>query len=112
SFARWCRRHRIAVVHAAELPANIFSLPGAALAGVPVRVGNRREINPGKSTAQIAAQRAAYACAHKVIANSRAAADRLRVEHVPAAKIAVIPNGLAADDFAPRTPRSALRRVV
>src|SRR5213596_1098233 len=46
SFSRWCRRQRLAIVHTASLPANIFGLPGAALAGVPVRVGNRREINP------------------------------------------------------------------
>ena len=41
------------------------------------RIGNRREINPDKTPAQIAAQRAAYACAHTVVANSRAAAERL-----------------------------------
>ena len=47
AFARWCRAKRIAIVHTSELYSNIFGLPGAALAGVPVRIGNRREINPG-----------------------------------------------------------------
>jgi glycosyltransferase involved in cell wall biosynthesis len=112
AFARWCRARRIAVVHTADLYANVFGLPGAALAGVPVRVGNRREINPDKTASQIALQRAAYGCAHKVVANSRAVAHRLLAERVPMRKIAVIPNGLDPDLFsAPRAP-SRRRRIV
>jgi glycosyltransferase involved in cell wall biosynthesis len=111
-FARWCRTNRIAVVHTAELPANIFGLPGAALAGVPVRIGNRREINPGKSALQIVLQRLAYACAHKVVANSGAAADRLLLERVAEHKIAVVPNGVDRQPPAPRELRAALRRVI
>lgn len=112
AFARWCRRRELAVVHTTELPSNIFGLLPAALAGVPVRIANRREINPDKSAAEIAAQRAAYTLAHKVVANSRAAADRLRRERVPPKKIAIIPNGLDSSDFKPRAPRPTRRRVV
>jgi len=111
AFARWCRTVRIAVVHTTELYANIFGLPGAALAGVPVRIGNRREINPDKSAAQIAMQRLAYGFAHKVVANSRAAADRLRREQVAARKIAVIPNGLDLDAIQPAAHRPRPRKV-
>ena len=74
AFARWCRQTRVSIVHTTELYSNIFGLPAAAMGRVPVRIGNRREINPDKRPAQIALQRAAYACAHKVVANSRAAA--------------------------------------
>jgi glycosyltransferase involved in cell wall biosynthesis len=112
AFARWCRSLNIAVVHAAALPSNVFGLPAAALARVPVRIGNRREINPDKSAAAIALQRAAYSCAHAVVANSRAAADRLVIERVPRRKVVVIPNGLDAARFVARTPRSRLRRIV
>jgi glycosyltransferase involved in cell wall biosynthesis len=112
AFARWCRERRLAVVHTTELYSNIFGLPGAALAGVPVRVGNRREINPDKSPAQIALQRAAYGCAHCVVANSRAAADRLVKEHVPAQKIALISNGLDVRAFGSRGRSRGPRRVV
>jgi glycosyltransferase involved in cell wall biosynthesis len=111
-FSRWCRRQAIAIVHAAELPANIFGLPGAALARVPVRVGNRRELNPGKSIAEIVLQRAAYACAHKIVANSRAAAERLLDEGVATRDVAIIPNGLDVHDFHSREPRPSLRRVI
>ena len=112
AFARWCRAKRIAVVHTTELYSNIFGLPGAALANVPVRVGNRREINPDKSAAQIAMQRVAYAAAHKVVANSRAAADRLLFERVPARKVAVISNGLDSRQYQPLSPRPKLRKVI
>ena len=112
NFARWCRANQIAVVHTTELYSNIFGLPGAALAAVPVRIANRREINPDKSRAQIAMQRAAYAFAHRVVANSRAAADRLRAERVPARKVAVIPNGIDFDRVHDHHARARLRKVV
>jgi L-malate glycosyltransferase len=112
AFVRWCREHRIAIVHTSELYSNIFGLPGAALAGVPVRIGNRREINPDKSTSQIAMQRAAYGCAHLVVANSQAAADRLITERVPARKIAVIPNGVDFEPFRSRIVSKRPRKVV
>jgi glycosyltransferase involved in cell wall biosynthesis len=112
AFARWCRSLDIAIVHTTELYSNIFGLSGAALARVPVRIGNRREINPDKTTAQIAMQRAAYGVAHRIVANSHAAAERLALEHVPARKIAVVPNGLDVGQFQPRRRRTPLRRVV
>jgi glycosyltransferase involved in cell wall biosynthesis len=112
AFAQWCRTRRIAVVHTTEMPSNIFGLPGAALGGVPVRIGSRREINPDKTAAAIATQRVAYTCAHKVVANSNAAAHRLAVERVPATKIAVVPNGLEVALYGPRRPRAVLRTVV
>ena len=112
TFARWCRTRRIAVLHTAELYSNVFGLPGAALGGVPVRIGSRREINPDKSRAQIAMQRGAYAFASRVVANSRAAAERLKAERVPANKIRVIANGLDLDRHARRVHRRTLRHVV
>ena len=112
NFAAWCRANRIAVVHTAELYSNIFGLPAAALAGVPVRIGNRREINPDKSRTQIAMQRAAYGFAHKIVANSRAAAHRLLFERVPAHKIAVVANGLDFERVQQRQSRPTLRKVI
>jgi glycosyltransferase involved in cell wall biosynthesis len=101
AFAAWCRRRRIQVVQACDLYANVFALPAAALAGVPVRVGSRRELNPDKSSGQIALQRHAYRCAHAVVANSAAARTHLEREGVPSARIHVIPNGVSVERFAP-----------
>jgi len=112
AFTRWCREHGIVIVHTADLYSNIFALPAAAFANVPVRIANRREINPDKTIGQILMQRAAYECAHKVVANSRAAAERLRREGVPSRKIATISNGVDRKVFVPHAARPKLRRVV
>jgi glycosyltransferase involved in cell wall biosynthesis len=112
AFVRWCRRERIAVVQTCDLYANIFGLPGAALAGVPVRIGSRREINPDKSPAQIRLQRLAYRAATKVVANSPAARQTLEDEGLAPASIAVIPNGLDPAAFAAREPKPTVRTIV
>ena len=111
-FARWCREHGLAIVHTGDLYANIFGLPAAAFAGVPVRIGNRRELNPDKSAAQIAVQRAAYGCAHAVVANSRAAAVRLAAERVPSKRVHVVPNGIDPGAYEPREHDGPIRRIV
>lgn len=111
AFARWCRERQVALVHTSELYSNTLFLPGAALGRVPVRIGSRREINAGKSTGQLVLQRAAYACAHRIVANADAGAARLRSEGVPARRIAVIPNGLDLDRVIAAQPRTPRRRV-
>lgn len=111
AFARWCHERAIALVHTTDLYSNIFFLPGAALAGVPVRIGSRREIAAGKSVAQLALQRASYACAHHVVANAEAVARRLRAEGVRASRISVIPNGLDLTRFQPQSQGAGSRVV-
>jgi hypothetical protein len=68
AFAAWCRERRIALVHTSELYSNIFFLPAAALARVPVRIGSRRELTMGKTPGQLLLQRLAYGCAHRIVA--------------------------------------------
>ena len=99
AFARWCRRKRIAVVQTCDLYANIFGLPGAALGGVPIRIGSRRELNPDKSRLQIQLQRLGYRFATAVVANSPAARGMVEREGLAPASIAVIPNGIDPTEF-------------
>ena len=110
-FATWCRTRGIAVLHATDLYANVFALPAAAAAGVPVRIGNRREIDPDKGPALVALQRFAYAFAHRVVANSDAAAARLRRERVSERSIAIVRNGIDLSAYRPRPLRTRLRRI-
>ncbi len=112
AFALWCRRERIAVVQTCDLYTNIFGLPGAALAQVPVRIGSRRELNPDKSNGQIRLQRLAYRFATKVVANSRAARQTLEAEGVAPESIAVIPNGVNPTFLAPVERRPAMRTIL
>jgi glycosyltransferase involved in cell wall biosynthesis len=112
AFARWCRQRELKVLYTADLYANIFALPAAAMAGVPVRIASRREINPDKTAGQIALQRAAYICAHAIVANCGAAADRLAEERVPRSRVHVIPNGIDAGRYPVRTVRRPIRRIL
>lgn len=112
SFARWCRRERIVVVQTCDMYANTFALPGAALAGVPVRIGSRRELNPDKTRWQIRTQRMAYRCATRVVANSRAAGQMLQQEGLARESIAVIPNGVDLAAYIERTPSAQIQRIV
>ena len=112
AFARWCRTTGIAIVQTCDFYANVFGLPAAALARVPVRIGSRRELNPDKSLSKIALQRASYAAADRIVANSSAAARRLREEGVPAAKIRVIPNGIAIERFSATADAGGRRRII
>jgi glycosyltransferase involved in cell wall biosynthesis len=112
AFARWCRLTRIAVVHTVDMPATIFGLPGAAAAGVPRRIANRREIDPGRTMLKLGIQRAVYGFAHTIVANCDAVALRLRREGVPARKVSVIRNGVDFESIQPNPKREPLRRIV
>lgn len=112
SFARWCPRERIAMVQTCDLYTNIFGLPGAAPAGLPVRIGSRRELNPDAPHGQIRLQRLAYRLATRVVANSPAARAMPIGEGLAPGSIAVIPNGLAPGAFRDRNPRPRIRRVI
>ncbi|HTI38116.1 MAG TPA: glycosyltransferase [Vicinamibacterales bacterium] len=111
-FASWCRSRRIRVLQTCDLYANTFALPAAALGGVPIRIGSRREIRPDKSPAQLGLQRQSYRFAHKVVANSAAAARQLVREGVPSRRVHQIANGVNAGRFAQRSSRREIRTVV
>jgi glycosyltransferase involved in cell wall biosynthesis len=111
-FSRWCRRERIAVLQTCDFYSNVFGLLGGALAGVPVRIGSRRDLNPGRTDAQGRLQRLAYRFATRVVANSPAAADVLREEGVPSPAISLISNGVDAAAYPEPVPRAELRRVI
>jgi len=96
-FARWCRARRIAILQTCDFYANAFGLPAAAWARVPVRIGSRRELKPDKTAGQIALQRQAYRFAHRVVANSPAAARMLEAEGTAPDRVVVIPNGVNVD---------------
>ena len=86
-FARLCRSDRIRLVHACDFYANVFALPAAALARVPVRIGSRRDVSiPERSANQQRAQRWSYRLAHRVVANSAAAAAQTKTSRPFAAR--------------------------
>ena len=111
-FARWCRAHGIQVVHACDFYANVFSLPAAAAARVPLRIGSRRDLFiPERTAAQQKLQRLSYRFAHRVVANSRAAAEQLELEGVSASSICHIANGLDLHTYAAQPSFTGPRTV-
>jgi glycosyltransferase involved in cell wall biosynthesis len=111
AFARWCTRHRIDLLQTVDFYTNVFALPAAAFARVPVRIGSRRGHNRDRSPAQLAMQRAALGCAHSIVANSTALADHLHGERIRPRRVVVIRNGLDLSPVRP-APRSRDRRRV
>jgi glycosyltransferase involved in cell wall biosynthesis len=110
-FARWCRSRHIRIVHACDFYANIFALPAAWLARVPVRLASRRDVSiPERRSAHLRLQHLAYSFAHRIVVNSGAAADRLADEGVARARVAHIANGLDLARYAPGAQRGG--RVV
>jgi len=95
-FGRWCRERGIAVVHAAGYRAEVFALPAAAFAGVPVRVATRLTVGSDRGTAQLALRRAAYACAQRLTARTASIAAQLAREHVADRHVRVITEGIDA----------------
>jgi L-malate glycosyltransferase len=109
--AAWLQERRVTVLQACDVYANIVALPAAALARVPVRVGSRRGIvSPTSQKGLLLLQRAGYATAHRIVANSEAAAARLRREGVSGRRVIVIPNGIDLSRFPAAGRRS--RRVI
>ncbi len=111
-FAAWCHDRQIRIVQTCDFYTNVFGTAGAALAGVPVRIASRRDVAmPERTPGQQRLQRIAYQFAHRVVANSAAAGDRLIEEGVHDSKIVQIANGLDLDRFSAPAPKTR-RRIV
>ena len=100
-FARLLRRQHIDVLHTHDFYTNVFGLVGGALAGVPARVGSRRETFGFRSEAQKRVERWAYSFAHAVVCNSIAVQRQLVLEGVAEEKTAVVYNGLDLERVKP-----------
>lgn len=101
-FIQHLRRMKIGLLHTHDFYTNIFGMTAGFLAGVGVRIASRRETNGMRSPAQMKTQRAAYALAHRIIANSESVRRTLIEEGVSQKKIAVIHNGLKVERVSTR----------
>jgi glycosyltransferase involved in cell wall biosynthesis len=100
---REVRQHRIDIVHAHDFYSNVFAAPWARAAGAAF-IASRRWWQ-GSTGARRLANRASYALADRVLANSPAVARMLREqEKVPAHRIVIVPNFLDEIAFADPPP--------
>jgi L-malate glycosyltransferase len=96
-------------VHAWEIYSNVFGLPGATLARVPLRIGSRRGLGGPPAVRRL--QTLACRTAHCMVANSRAAANQLIAEGIPEQRIDIIPNGIDLSIFPVRRDFSRARTI-
>ena len=109
ALAQHLRANRIQIAHSFDFYTNLLLLPTARLAGTRAVIGSQRQIGDLLTPLQWHAQTVAFRFCHRVVCNSRAAGDRLLQAGLPDEKIALIPNGLSPELFAPAAP--AIRAV-
>jgi len=93
-FARYLRRSRIQVLHTYGWWANVFGLPAAKLARVPVTIASIRDMGAHLSAAQCRIQRTVCRLADCVLVNSDSVRDWLLMQGYSSKKIRVIRNGI------------------
>ena len=98
-FARFLSDERVAVVHTHDFYTNVFGMMGAWLAGVPVRIAERRETGGVRTPMQLRAEHAVYRLAHIIVANAGAIRDQLVKEGVNRQKVEVVYNGVDVSRF-------------
>jgi len=110
ALVRHLREQHIALAHGFDFYSNLMLIPAARIARVPVVIGGFRQLGDLLTPMQFRAQKMTFRLCDRVVCNSEAAAERLRLAGLPARKLAVIPNGLTDGFFAavsPALPRGA-----
>lgn len=113
--AGFLRDSRVAIAQTFDFYTNLTLIPAARMARVPVVIGSLRQLGDLLTPAKRRAQLAMLGWCDSVVCNSRAAANRLIEQGIPAGRLAVIGNGLPPSAFALTAPvlprRSGLLRV-
>ena len=103
---QWLKSFDIKIIHTHDFYTNVFGMAAASLARLPVRIASMRETAEMRTPAQKKVQRAAYALAHQIIANSKAVQETLIRDGLAKDKISVIYNGLDVKRVFTTTSRS------
>jgi glycosyltransferase involved in cell wall biosynthesis len=109
-FARYLKWNRIQVVHAYNLYANVFAIPAARLAGVPVVMASIRDMGTYLTPIQRRVQRFVCALADCVVGNAEAVGRWLLSEGYAPEKIRIIRNGIDVSRFSKGEDGAGLRQ--
>jgi len=114
-FARDLRERSIEIVHTYGFYSNLFAIPAARLAGVPIVIASIRDCGETLTPAQKKAQKLFCRMADCILANAEGVRRWLIREGYPARKIQVIRNGIVkpqavVSDGAGRSNGSWLRQ--
>jgi L-malate glycosyltransferase len=100
--ARHVAKRRIDIVHAYSFYGNVFAVPPARMAGVPVVIASIRDRAPYLTPMQKRAQRWACQFADCILVNAVAVKEWLIADGYNPSKIVVIPNGVDLSRFEQR----------
>jgi len=98
-FAAFLRRQRIQILHSYNFYANVFAVPAARLAGVPVVLASVRDRGVYLTPAKKRLQRWACGLADQVLVNADAIRDWLLDQGLGEDRITVIKNGIDLSPF-------------
>lgn len=108
-FARYLRRERIEVVHTYSFYANLFAIPAARLARVPVVVASVRDLGVELTPLRRRVQQLVCRLADRIAVNSEAVKQYLIADGHDPEKIVVIPNGIDLSRFPGRFSDGRIR---
>ncbi len=109
-FARDVRRARIDIVHAYSFYGNVFAIPAARLAGVPIVIASVRDQGVYLTPTQARVHRFACRLADCVLVNADAIKQGLVAQGVDPARIVVIHNGIDLEPFEQTESTAAIRQ--
>lgn len=93
------RKQKIQIVHSYNFYANMFAIPAAKMAGVPLVVASVRDRGVYLDKKQRVANRMVLSMADRILVNAESIKDWLLDEGLSGANIGVIPNGLDMSRF-------------
>jgi glycosyltransferase involved in cell wall biosynthesis len=94
AFGKNVRREGIQIVHAYGFYPNVFAVPAARLAGVPVTIGSVRDIGDTYTSLQHKVQKQCLRLADHIVVNAEAIKRDLLQRGYDAERLSVIPNGI------------------
>ena len=103
-FASYVARNGVEIVHTHGFYPNVFGLAGAALAGVPVRIADKRESVALRTQGRAWLERAAFSLASRIVTNSEAVRRELIASGMAAQRICTIHNAITEERVRGLTP--------
>ena len=110
SLVRHIVRRRTQIVHTYSFYGNVFAIPPAAVAGVPVIIASVRDRGLYLTPLQKWAQKQVCRLAHRILVNANAVKEWLLEQGYPPEKIVVIRNGVDLSRFDVPPDAAAVRR--
>jgi glycosyltransferase involved in cell wall biosynthesis len=109
-FGQYLHDHAIEIVHSYGFYSNLFAVPAAHFAGVPVVIASIRDCGETLTPNQKRAQKMVCRMADCILANAEGVRNWLLTEGYPAAKIQVIRNGIVSAGAETVQPTGRLRK--